>query len=53
MIDNLFNSMSNPVLIVASGGILSLVLSPSAMKGLEAGAPRVSILQAKVATRVI
>jgi hypothetical protein len=30
MIDNMFNAMGNPVLIVAAGGLLTLVLSPSA-----------------------
>ena len=57
MIDNLFNFMSNPVLIVASGGIVSLALSPSALSGSPPGESRLSKLQhpltPRATTRVI
>jgi len=53
MIDNLFNAMSNPLLIVASGGICSLALSPSAMSGTLRGSPRRPEPQALMTTRVI
>ena len=38
-IDDLFNAMNNPILIVASGGVLSLILSPAAMSEARDDAP--------------